>query len=81
METLKKAQNDLNYSMLSEGYASLGEFYDRVGLATTAYSDEVGWTNEKQLELKFSGTLSEDQRPCISIEFRIAPVRDYHRIH
>jgi hypothetical protein len=81
METLKKAQNDINYTMLSDGYASLGDFYDNIGLATTAYSDEVGWTSEKPLECKFTGTLSDDQRPCIAIEFRVAPVRDYHRIH
>jgi hypothetical protein len=81
METLKKAQNDLNYTILNDLYASLGDFYDLIGLSTTPYSDEVGWTSEKKLDIRFSTSLSEDQRPCISLDFSVQPVRDYHRIH
>ena len=80
METLKKAQNDINYLILSDSYASLGDFYGKIGLATTPYSEEVGWTTDKQLELKFSTVLSDDQRPCIAIDFQAAPVRDYYKI-
>ena len=81
MEELKKAQNDINYKILSDMYASLGDFYDKIGLASTSYSEEVGWTTDVPLELKLSGTLSEDQRPCISMDFRAAPIRDYHHFH
>ena len=81
METLKKAQNDVNYSVLNEGYASLGDFYKKLGIDTTAYSEEVGWTTDKLLDLKFSTSISDDQRPCISFNFCSAPVRDYYRIH
>lgn len=81
MEELKKAQNDINYTILSDGYASVGDFYGKIGLSATAYSEEVGWKSDTKLELSFAGTLSEDQRPCIAIEFRAAPVRDYYRIH
>lgn len=81
MEELKKAQNDINYKILSEMYASLGDFYDKIGLASTSYSEEVGWTTDIPLELMLSGTLSEDQRPCISMDFRKAPIRDYHHFH
>lgn len=81
METLKKAQNDLNYTILNDLYASLGDFYDLIGLSTTPYSDEVGWTSEKKLDIRFSTSLSDDQRPCISLDFSVQPVRDYHRIH
>lgn len=80
METLKKAQNDTNYQILSDMYASLSDFYQRVGLSSTAQSEEVGWTTDKQLELEFSGTLSEDQRPCIAVSFRTTPVRNYYKM-
>ena len=80
-ETLKKAQNDINYKLISDDYASLSDFYDKIGLAPTAYSEEVGWRVETKLELEFSACLSEDQRPCISIGFHIAPVRDYYRVN
>ena len=80
METLKKGQNDLNYSILQDGYASLGDFYNKIDLPTTSYSEEVGWTSDKLLELEFSTCLSDDGKPCISVNFRVTPVRDYYKL-
>lgn len=79
METLKKGQNDLNYTILNDGYASLSDFYNKIDLPTTSFSEEVGWTSDKLLELNFSTVLSEDGRPCISIDFMTAPIRDYYK--
>lgn len=80
MESLKKAQNDLNYRLLHDNYASLTDFYNLIGLSKTGISDDVGWDNGKLLELEFSTVLSEDQKPCISIGFRVEPVRNYYKI-
>ena len=80
METIKKAQNDTNYQILNDYYASLTEFYNRVGLPRTAVSDEFGWNSDKMLELEFSTALAEDGRPCLSINFAVTPIRDYYRI-
>jgi hypothetical protein len=82
METLKKAQNDINYKILNDTctYASLGDFYKMVGLEPNAYSEAVGWTLENMLELNLTTTLSKDQRPCISVGFQTIPVRDYHKL-
>lgn len=80
VEDLKKAQNDTNYQILHDGYASLGDFYDRVGLPKTGVSDEIGWNAEsRQLELRFSAVMSDDQRPCISVEFNHEPIRSFYR--
>ncbi len=79
METLKKAQNDTNYLVLNDSYASLSDFYNKIDLPTTSYSDEVGWNTDKLLELNFSTCLSEDGKPCISIDFVVAPVRNYYK--
>ena len=81
METLKKAQNDVNYSILNNAYASLNDFYNNVGLANIEVGEEVGWNYSDQLELIFSTTLSDDQRPCISISFQVMPIRDYYKFH
>jgi hypothetical protein len=80
METLKKAQNDLNYRVLNDYYASLTDFYNLIGLARTSYSDEVGWNSDKMLELQFSTTLSEDGQPCLAMEFAAVPIRDFYRL-
>jgi hypothetical protein len=82
MEALRKAQNDLNHKVLNDYYASLTDFYDLIGLPRTSYSDEVGWNSDSQLELQFSTVLSEDGRPCLSVDFKegMTPIRDYYRV-
>lgn len=79
METIKKAQNDTNYQILNGMYASLGDFYSRLGLAGTSYSEEVGWNSDHLLEVMFSTVLSDDGRPCLAINFNVKPVRHYHK--
>jgi hypothetical protein len=61
-------------------YASLSDFYHLIGLPSTSFSDEVGWTSDKLLELEISTVLSEDERPCLSIGFNVAPIRNYYKI-
>lgn len=79
VEAIKSAMNYTNYQVNNQGYASLTDFYDNVGLVRTAESDEVGWTSDKLLELEFSTALSPDGRPCVTFNFQTIPVRDYHR--
>jgi Family of unknown function (DUF6353) len=69
METLRRAQNDINAKLYREMYASLNDFYYLVGLSYTENSGEVGWNSDRQLELYFSTVLSEDNRPCITISY------------
>lgn len=69
METIRKAQNEINAKMLRETEASLSDFYYLVGLPPTSYSDRTGWQSTKLLELSFSTVMSEDNRPCISFEY------------
>lgn len=81
VEELKKAQNDTNYQVLNDSYASLSDFYDRVGLPRTDYSEEVGWNQDKLLDLEFSAVIAEDGRPCVTYRFQVQPIRGYHRLH
>lgn len=79
MESLKKAQNDLNYHILNNFYASLNDFYNLIGLATTKTGDDLGWNSDRIMELTFSTTMSDDQRPCIAIDFDVQPSPNYFR--
>lgn len=79
MEALKHAQNALNHTLLSDGFACLADFYDLIGLPTTAYSEEVGWTSDELLEVKFSTVLSKDMRPCLAIDYTAKPNRHRSR--
>jgi hypothetical protein len=78
LEGIKKAENDTNYQILRDNYASLTEFWDRVGLPQTSESDEIGWTTDSKLEIEYSGIIGENGKPCIAISFTTIPVRGYY---
>lgn len=69
METLRRAQNDINARNMREHYVSLNEFYDLVGLSSTSKSDIMGWNFERNLELRFSTCLAPDGEPCLAFEY------------
>ena len=69
METLRKAQNDINARVVSDLYVSLDEFYYLVGLKPTAHSAELGWDSDRLMELEFSSVLSPEGKPCIAFNF------------
>lgn len=79
METLKQAQNKINYRMIRDNYASLNDFYDYIGLEWVPTGDDLGWNSDAMLELSFTTVLSDDQRPCIAIDFHTVPVRNFYR--
>lgn len=69
METLRKAQNDLNAKVLAHDYATLNDFYYMIGLGQTSHSSQLGWKAGRQMELQFSTILTDDGRPCLSFEY------------
>lgn len=69
METLKKAQNDINNQINNQHYVALDEFYDIIGLPHTSNSCVVGWDSAKLMELKFSTVLAEDGQPCLAFDY------------
>lgn len=81
MEKVRKAVNDTNFRINTHGYASISDFYDLIGLAHTAVSDEMGWTSDKLMDVDFDAVLSEDGQPCVGISFVTGPVRNYDRFH
>lgn len=81
MESLKKAQNDINRQIMHDGFASLSDFYDLLGLRHTDLSNDVGWNSEQEVELRFSSVLSEDSRPCLSFTFSVHPFRGHSLYH
>ena len=81
MERIRKAQNDLNYKLLNEVYASLNDWYEYLDLDPIGAGDELGWTSNHQLDLSFSSTLTEGGHPCLVINFRNEPLANYRNLH
>ena len=79
IDKLKKAENELNYRMLRDGYISVNEFYAEIGLDGIALGYELGWRVDRgRLELDYSAQLDEGV-PCIVISYSIAPQYDYNK--
>jgi hypothetical protein len=78
METIKRAENELNRQMLDEMYVSLNEFYDKLGLENVKMGDDLGWyVNDGYLELGFSSHLTNNDVPCLVIDYIVGPRFDY----
>jgi hypothetical protein len=79
IETIKRAENKVNYTIIQDDYCSLSTFFEEIGLRPTTYSDMVGWNVNHRMEVKFSTTMSEDSRPCLVLGFTHMPVIDYDK--
>lgn len=74
IDKLRKAENEINRRMLSEGYISLNDFYEEIGLPCIKAGDDTGWNTDKGfLELKFSSQLADDNTPCLVISYKVSP--------
>ena len=80
IEEVRSCVNTVNEQVLNQYYASLSEFYDLLGLQSTAISDDWGWNSDALLEVSFSTVLTEDNRPCVYLEYRTAPIKGYNRL-
>lgn len=79
LETIKGAQNHVNYQLNNNQYASLNDFYEWIGISPIPLGEELGWTNGNQLELMFTTGKTDDDRPCHVFEFWTEPVRNFHK--
>ena len=69
METLRKAQNDINARVVNDRYVALDEFYDLIGLAYTSNSSYLGWDSDKLMDLEFSTVISDGGEPCLAFDY------------
>lgn len=79
IETLRRAMNDINEQCINDQYASLNEFYSKVGLPTLPMGETLGWNTDNMLELNFSYIGSEDGRPTLAVDFRDQPKMEYYK--
>lgn len=74
MDSIKRAENKINCQMLREGYVSLNDFYDEVGLKHTALGGSLGWkVDDGMIDISFSTCLADDGTPCLVYRFSREP--------
>lgn len=81
IDKIRRVVNELNKRMLSEMYISLNEFYSELGLRGTTMGDELGWNiDDGMIELDFGSQLTEDDTPCIVVDYLVAPRYDFSKL-
>jgi len=79
VESIRKAVNDVNAQILNDGYASVNEFYGRIGLSSNAIGEELGWNTDNLLDVKYDYVAAEDGKPCLALNYQAAPVRGFYK--
>lgn len=69
MESLRKAMNEVNRWLISNRKATLNDFYDEIGLPYTDASGKLGWLDDEFMDLIFSATLTENDKPCMTFSY------------
>lgn len=81
IEKIRKAENVINKRMMEENYISLNDFYNEIGLPYTNMGDKIGWNiNKGLLDIFFSTQLSENDVPCLVIDYSKPPTYGYDRL-
>lgn len=80
LDIIRKAVNELNRKMTYQNYISLNEFYYSIGLDRVKEGDNMGWNIDKGLiELDFDACITNDDEPCIVIDYIIVPEYGYDK--
>jgi Family of unknown function (DUF6353) len=79
VESIRRAENRVNYECIHFMSASLSMFYEEIGLPPTDYTDSVGWNMNNVMEVQISTVMSQDNRPCLAIGFTRNPIPEYDK--
>lgn len=81
VETIRKAMNDINIEIMNNQYASLSDFYEKLGIEPGRMSDELGWNQDCMLEISFNSVLQDDRIPVLTIDFEHTPMRGFGKVY
>jgi len=74
IEQIRRVVNDLNHSLMTDGFMTVNELYYGLGLAGNKLGDQMGWDLDKGLvEISFSTQLTEEGEPCIVLNYEVVP--------
>ena len=82
VEKIRRAENTINQTLLRDNYVSLNDFYYELGLDGVELGEDLGWNiNDGLLEVEFSSQLLDDGKPCVVIDYNVAPKYDFYKFN
>ena len=80
IDKINKAINEINKRINQDYYVSLNDLYEELGLEETKLGYELGWNSDMGLlELHLSSQLSNDNEPCLVLDFNNSPKYDFDK--
>lgn len=73
MEVIRRIVNDLNHDLLGVMWVPLNDLYYALGLEGVKMGDEMGWTVDELIEIKFTSKISDDGEPCLVLDYDVSP--------
>lgn len=87
-EKIKQAIAKCSYDIISDMYISLNDFYEEIGspqLQKIPMGDDLGWnindTINGKLPIILSALLTDDNKPCLCIDYNINVRYDFRNLH
>lgn len=78
MERLRKAENDINASIVHGDQPSVSDLFAHIGkgsgLKNTRLTDAFGWNDENMCEMKPMSVLNEEGVPVLLMDFSVLPI-------
>ena len=80
MNSIDKAINEINRQINLQHYASLNDYYYEIGLDPVKTGSYMGWNIDDGSIVKcISSCITEDDQPCIVVDFNVAPRYDFDK--
>ena len=64
IEKVKAAFCRINYQIFCDGFVSLNELYNILGLEETAYGEDIGWGTMYSADFELFQIVDEQHGPC-----------------
>lgn len=77
---IDRVVNELNYTLLREMCVSLNEFYAGIGLEGISLGDQLGWNEQRQIEVHYGSRVTKEGRACIVLDFVIEPTERWYKL-
>lgn len=76
MESLRRAQNDINDQALHHMFASQNDFFRLIGVEDGgSLGEELGFRDTNLMDISFSSHLASGGKPCLAITYELVPYK------
>ena len=77
---IDRVVNELNYTLLREMCVSLNEFYAGIGLEGISLGDQLGWNEQRQIEVHYGAQVSDDGKAVVVVDFVVEPTEKWFKL-